>query len=101
MVLKDLQIKLGTSDSFSEISNSNSSSAKTPTTDSRIVFSFFERDPDNILLFMLAASTDRDCISFDTDSAWTRSSFPFRKARFVNSPGPARRAPRLQIVETI
>ena len=93
--------KFGIKDSFSEISNSNSSSAKTPTTDSFIVFSFFERDPDNILLFMLAASIDRDSISFDTDSAWTKSSFPFKNARFVNSPGSARRAPKLQIVETI
>ena len=69
MVLWDLIIKFGIKDSFSEISNSNSSSAKTPATDPLIVFSFFERDPDNILLFILAASIDRDSISLDTDSA--------------------------------
>ena len=28
-----------------------------------------------------------------TASAWVKDSFPFRKARFVNSPGPAGDAP--------
>ena len=90
IILSELFIRFGLNNSSSEMSNSNSSSAKTSIIDSFIFFSFFERAPDNILLFISAALIDCDPISFETDYAWIKSSLPFKKARFVNSPGSAK-----------
>ena len=52
-----------------------------------------EREPSSAWYAALAACSPCAEIMFMTDSASERSSLPFRKARFVNSPGPAGSAP--------
>ena len=53
----------------------------------------FDKAPSRAWYAAFAACSPWAEIMFITDSASERSSLPFRKARFVNSPGPAASAP--------
>ena len=69
---------LSASTSSSDTSSSNSNKDKASISFSRKLISLLDKDPRTIRTFSLAASRDRECIRDATDSAWIKSSFPFK-----------------------
>ena len=91
---------LSISSSFSMVGISSSSNSMELSTSAWSIkssslsgFISLERAPLSWFRASLRARSVFADMSSATASAWVRSSFPFRKALFVNSPGSARRAP--------
>ena len=80
---------------MSSSGKSNEASTLTLTSERSVLrFSIFvEKTPSSDLLAALAVAADELSIRSTTASAWVRSILSFKKALFVNSPGPASLAP--------
>ena len=87
--------------SSSEMSISFSTTERTLITPLFISASFLESPPSTILCWARAASLDLALINEATPSTCIKSILPFIKARRVNSPGSASRAPNEHIVSMI
>ena len=88
-------------DSSSEKSKQASTTTRTPTTPSMVLLTSAEKAPEREELAATKADEVWAAIRSATDSACARSILSFKKARLVNSPGSAIRAPKETTSATI